>query len=108
MRDSDFRSGWSKRDKFFDGAGSSSGQATPTRHKPENIPKPSKVLRVTSANVIDSAHYGYVYSMAMLPCSLEGAEDDEGKNRENTLLVTGSGDESVKVFGFLLMVPERL
>lgn len=46
--------------------------------------------------------------MAMLPCSLEGAEDDEGKKRENILLVTGSGDESVKVFDFFLLVPERL
>lgn len=104
MRDIEARSTWSKRDKFFDGAGPSSGQATPTRRNPDNVPKPSKVLRVTSTNVIDSAHYGYVYSMAMLPCSLEGADSEDVKDRENILLVTGSGDESVKVSDFFVFV----
>jgi len=38
-------------------------------------------------NVIDSAHYGYIYCMALL------AENDMGVQ-----IVTGSGDESVKVW----------
>ena len=102
MKETDFRTTRSKRDKFFDGAGTPSGEATPTRH---NVPKPLKVLQVMGSNVIDSAHYGYVYSMAMLPCSLEGAPGED-TSREDVLLVTGSGDETVKVVKMRLLFNE--
>jgi di- and tripeptidase len=44
-------------------------------------------LCIPSGNVIDSAHYGYVYCMAIL---------DQGPN-STVHLATGSGDETVKV-----------
>lgn len=49
-------------------------------------------LQVPATNVIDSAHYGYLYCMAIL----------EGDNNasEEIQLVTGSGDETVKVCRF--------
>lgn len=43
-------------------------------------------LDVPPTNVIDSAHYGYIYTMAVL---VRGEKD--------ILLATGSGDETVKV-----------
>lgn len=42
-------------------------------------------MKIPILNVIDSAHYGYVYCMAVL------------KNDERVRLATGSGDETVKV-----------
>ncbi|KAI0061595.1 Zn-dependent exopeptidase [Artomyces pyxidatus] len=54
------------------------------------------VLNVPPTNVIDSAHYGYVYCMALLPSIRDGSDDvQEGQEVQ---LVTGSGDETVKVW----------
>ncbi|KAH8114659.1 Zn-dependent exopeptidase [Phellopilus nigrolimitatus] len=96
IRESDVRPG-SKRNKFF-GDGYASGQATPTPLCKEDAPKPLRVLQVMSTNVIDSAHYGYVYSMALLPSSLESNVGREDKDMVYVLLVTGSGDETVKLW----------
>ncbi|EFI27177.1 hypothetical protein CC1G_15002 [Coprinopsis cinerea okayama7 len=46
-------------------------------------------LEIPSKNVIDSAHYGYIYCMTILK---PGEEDKEPR------LATGSGDESVKIW----------
>jgi di- and tripeptidase len=43
-------------------------------------------LKIPASNVIDSAHYGYIYCMALLD------------GQDSVQLVTGSGDESVKVW----------
>ena len=96
LRDSDVRrSRPPTRTKFF-ADGLASGQATPTRRKPEDIPQPLSEFQVNGANVIDSAHHGYVYSMALLPMSpSEGSRVGDDNIRE--LLVTGSGDETVRV-----------
>lgn len=99
LRESDIRPG-SKRNKFF-GDGIASGQATPTPLCKEGVPKPKAVFQVRASNVIDSAHYGYVYSMALLPSPLESNVGKEDKDMEQVLLVTGSGDETVKVGDFV-------
>jgi len=51
-----------------------------------NVPQPKVCYCIPPSNVIDSAHYGYIYCMAPL------GESDQGFQ-----FVTGSGDESVKV-----------
>lgn len=48
--------------------------------------QPKMCYSIPPSNVIDSAHYGYIYCMALL------TENDHGIQ-----IVTGSGDESVKV-----------
>lgn len=95
LQESDIRPG-SKRNKFF-GDGIASGQATPTPLCKEGVPKPKGVFQVRSSNVIDSAHYGYVYSMVLLPSALESNVEREDKDMDSVLLITGSGDETVRV-----------
>jgi di- and tripeptidase len=51
--------------------------------------------RIPASNVIDSAHYGYIYCMAIL--------DGNG----SVQLVTGSGDETVKVWLYSLVSHHR-
>ncbi|KAJ6584681.1 hypothetical protein B0H19DRAFT_1106072 [Mycena capillaripes] len=53
-----------------------------------NVPPPRAYLQIPAENVIDSAHYGYIYCMALL-------QDGE---TEGVRLVTGSGDEFVKIW----------
>ncbi|KAF8921560.1 hypothetical protein CPB85DRAFT_1271425 [Mucidula mucida] len=60
----------------------SSGQATPTL---ESV-LPHFAIPVT--NVVDAAHYGYIYSLAILE------ECDSG----DVKLVSGSGDETIKIW----------
>ena len=105
IRDADLRPR-AKRNKFF-ADGLASGQATPPKPSLDDAPKPLCVLQVPSSKVIDSAHFGYVYSMALLPCPLEGNGEEENKENEEDLLVTGSGDETVKVCHFSLVVPSQ-
>lgn len=61
-----------------------SRQGSPTSDS--DFPSPREYLKIPILNVVDSAHYGYVYCMAIL-------ENDERGVR----LATGSGDETVKV-----------
>jgi di- and tripeptidase len=79
---------------------------TPSIHTSSGTSTPSsghlRVLQVSSQNIIHSAHFGYIYCMALLPnpgesimqCDNGGGQD---KSEENVLLLTGSGDETVKV-----------
>lgn len=62
-----------------------------------SAPSPRGFLQVPPSNVIDSAHYGYVYCMALLPSPREGSDDPSPPPNAPTQLVTGSGDETVKV-----------
>lgn len=60
------------------------------------VPGPPRMaLHVPAANVVDSAHYGYIYCMALVPSARDGSDDDP--ESEPVVLVTGSGDESFKV-----------
>ncbi|KAK7021218.1 beta-Ala-His dipeptidase [Favolaschia claudopus] len=65
--------------------GGSSRDTSPTSDS--NIRPPRAYLNIPAENVIDSAHFGYIYCMELFP-------DREGVVR----LVTGSGDEFVKVW----------
>lgn len=50
------------------------------------IPRSREYMKIPISNVIDSAHYGYIYCMVVVK------EGDRGVH-----LATGSGDETVKV-----------
>ncbi|TFK40678.1 hypothetical protein BDQ12DRAFT_679847 [Crucibulum laeve] len=63
-----------------------SGRGSPDSDRSSNVPTPRGYLGIPAENVIDSAHYGYVYCMAILERS------------NGVLLATGSGDETVKVW----------
>ena len=57
-----------------------------------------EIIQIPATNVIDSAHYGYVYCMALVPSTREGSDDPPApRDGRNIQLVTGSGDETVKV-----------
>lgn len=51
-----------------------------------DLPRPRENVAIPASNVIDSAHYGYIYCMTII------SEGDRGVH-----LATGSGDETVKV-----------
>jgi di- and tripeptidase len=60
------------------------------------------VFHVSSVNVISSAHYGYIYCMAIWPSCHVDTDDVQSQqisssSQSTVHLVTGSGDESVKV-----------
>ena len=74
-------------------------------------PRP-RVLRVPSTNIVDSAHYGYIYCMGLVHRPSEEVqlrpfgefEPETRYTSEHNIwedgeirLVTGSGDEDVKV-----------
>jgi di- and tripeptidase len=56
---------------------------------------------IPATNVIDSAHYGYVYCMALIPSSRDTSSESITHKGQKVHLVTGSGDETVKVCLFL-------
>ena len=61
-------------------------------------PIPHAEFNIPAQNVIDSAHYGYVYCMVLLPSACQSAPDVA---RNDVFLATGSGDETVKVCGLV-------
>lgn len=56
------------------------------------------LINIPATNVIDSAHFGYIYCMALLPSTREGTGHLAQKLGQNYYLVTGSGDETVKIW----------
>lgn len=88
-----------------------SGFATPLHPSldPCLVPPASQralsTLQVPPENTIWSAHYGYVYTMAVVPSAREGSDDVPRYAPETAQLVTGSGDATVKVE---FMLPSRL
>lgn len=60
------------------------GRGSPDSDR-SNISTPQEYLSIPPSNVIDPAHYGYIYCMVVL-------RGDRGIQ-----LATGSGDETVKV-----------
>ncbi|KAJ7202821.1 hypothetical protein GGX14DRAFT_523684 [Mycena pura] len=68
--------------------GASSRDISP--HSDRGAPPPRAYLSIPAENVVDSAHYGYIYCMVLL----EGGGDSEREVR----LVTGGGDEFVKIW----------
>jgi di- and tripeptidase len=90
--------------KFFDSMPQSSRNPIapltrpPSRHSVNDVNIFSTIgqreLHVPPENVILSAHYGYVYCMALSPSHLCGGDTP---SNEEIYLLTGSGDEEVKV-----------
>ncbi|KAI0823293.1 Zn-dependent exopeptidase [Trametes gibbosa] len=80
-----------------------SGLVTPPHDgcvQSDQIKAPLAVLQVPSECVAFSAHYGYVYCMALLPSNREGSDDvfHEDTHDGRLQLVTGSGDSTVKLW----------
>ncbi|KAF9235175.1 hypothetical protein BU15DRAFT_78272 [Melanogaster broomeanus] len=101
------------------------GSSTPTRkvhkffdsypqytHKPADLrannlsssPPPEAVIccknefAIPACNVLDSAHVGYVYCMTMMPSQRAGSDDHTLQSGASYQLLTGSGDETVKIW----------
>ncbi|KAI0785192.1 Zn-dependent exopeptidase [Abortiporus biennis] len=64
----------------------------------ETSQQPLSTLVVPPTDVIWSAHYGYVYCMALSPSYREGSDDAPLSSGEQYRLVTGSGDATVKLW----------
>ncbi|KZT64245.1 Zn-dependent exopeptidase [Daedalea quercina L-15889] len=79
---------------------STSSSGSPARRS-SSPHRPLVALQVPPSNAIYSAHYGYIYCMALVPSVREGSDDapfDGTSERRDLQLVTGSGDESVKLW----------
>ena len=63
-----------------------SGRGSPASDRSSDFPRPREYVTIPISNVIDPAHYGYVYCMAIIKNPSRGVH-----------LATGSGDETVKV-----------
>lgn len=63
----------------------------------QTIQPPLCSLQVSQNNVVWSAHYGYVYCMAVSPSLREGSDDSPVVKKDDIRLVTGSGDATIKV-----------
>ncbi|GJE91816.1 Zn-dependent exopeptidase [Phanerochaete sordida] len=72
---------------------------------PPPAPPPTRTLQVPCENTIWSAHYGYVYCMATVPSIREGADDVPRLNPDSALLLSGSGDSTVKVWNLATKQP---
>ncbi|KDR82660.1 hypothetical protein GALMADRAFT_58317 [Galerina marginata CBS 339.88] len=70
------------------------GRGSPDSDR-SDMSSPQEYLSIPPTNVIDSAHYGYIYCMAIV------TEGDGGIH-----LATGSGDETVKLWACDSGVPE--
>lgn len=96
----------------------STSETTPasSRRSKSKLLKP-RTLRVPHTNMIESAHYGYIYCMAIVQEAKVNrtAFDSTKKDAEATVasetrngevrFVTGSGDEDVKLWSFTLSSP---
>lgn len=72
---------------------------------PPSAQQPIRTLQVPPENTIWSAHYGYVYSLAVVPSSREGIDDITRHSPECAQLVSGSGDATVKVWSLATPSP---
>lgn len=69
----------------------------------------TQALCVPPENMIWSAHYGYVYCMALAPSSnREGSDDPAIGPNTKMQLITGSGDATVKVGVVILKCQKQL
>jgi di- and tripeptidase len=55
------------------------------------------VLDIPPEHVIDSAHYGYVYAMAIIGSTCRDGAEETSPSKYDGHIVTGSGDETLKV-----------
>ena len=92
-----------QRHRFFDSLPQPEGRPrteseihTPGSEDSQKILQHEGVLQIEGCSVIDSAHYGYIYSMVLLTSSRDGLPSSRN-SEESVMLATGSGDETVKV-----------
>lgn len=57
----------------------------------------NSLLNIPATNVIDSAHFGYIYCMTLIPSIREGTGENAQRRVQDYYLASGSGDETVKV-----------
>jgi len=98
----------SKRDKFFEmGVRGSAGTRTPTYYT-QRTPKMGPLelqisvtepttFHIAPSNALNSAHFGYIYAMALLPSHHLSATDPPRLDGAAELL-TGSGDADVRLW----------
>ncbi|KAG9017933.1 hypothetical protein FRB90_000115 [Tulasnella sp. 427] len=68
-------------------------------HHEDSKPAETHVLSIPQDNWVPSAHYGYIYCMAIVPeHEIDGQVAE--KQRKTVQLVTGSGDEDVKLWSY--------
>ena len=61
----------------------------------------ASVFDIPASNVIDAAHHGYVYCMALICLARTGVDDFTSPADGNCQLLTGSGDETIKVLALV-------
>ncbi|GMM28173.1 glutamine amidotransferase subunit [Martiniozyma asiatica (nom. inval.)] len=70
-------------------------------NKYSDLPKPMKLIQVPSENVIDYAHYGFVYALDSL-CNLDPMSCTLGESitdKYTNILISGGGDGLIKFWG---------
>ncbi|KAI0029482.1 hypothetical protein K488DRAFT_80144 [Vararia minispora EC-137] len=71
-------------------------------------PSPRVSIDIPPENVVDSAHFGYIYCMALVPSTREGSDDKRAYQDGEVSLITGSGDETIKVWNCEFGAPRLL
>ncbi|KAG8911162.1 hypothetical protein FRC00_006970, partial [Tulasnella sp. 408] len=77
----------------------SSSDSNPGDVSEEHKSTKPRELSIPQDNWVPSAHYGYIYCMAIVP-EHEGEAQATPPQRKVTQLVTGSGDEDVKLWSY--------
>lgn len=82
-------------DRFFDSKGPG-GRMTPLQSAsmtPKHSKPGAKLLEIPAKNVLQYAHYSYVYSLLVIKRTATSGQDEE-------YLVSGGGDGTVKIWNF--------
>ncbi|KLO17294.1 Zn-dependent exopeptidase [Schizopora paradoxa] len=90
------RSRTTKRDKFFSGYVSPVvASRPPSKTRSTKAPKE---INIEPQCVLDSAHFGYIYSMTLVSVPDESGREEQ---TEDVVLLTGGGDETVKMWNLM-------
>lgn len=84
------------------------GSLSPPSLERDTSANPALAFDIPASNVIDSAHYGYVYCMAIIPSSRTDTDDIHSESGRYHQLLTGSGDETVKLWNCMSSGPKLL
>ncbi|KAH7913441.1 glutathione degradosome, partial [Hygrophoropsis aurantiaca] len=71
------------------------------------IARSGSILNIPASNVIDSAHFGYIYCMVLVPPNREGSDSPPAEDG-TVHLITGSGDETIKLWNCTPLGPKDL
>ncbi|KAI5989043.1 glutathione degradosome [Pisolithus albus] len=84
------------------------GSLSPPPLSRDTSANPALAFDIPASNVIDSAHYGYVYCMAIIPSSRTDTDEIHSEPGRYHQLLTGSGDETVKLWNCMSSGPKLL